>query len=154
MNLKIDSVDKKILSILMKEARTPYMEIARQCKISGAAIHQRMQKLNKLGIIEGAHLQIKPVNLGYDTCAFIGLQVNILNSRSHDEVFEKILKVPEVVECHHTTGKYSLLLKVYTQTNEKLKNLIVEKIQSIPEVVSTETFISLEEGFERVIPID
>jgi len=154
MDLKIDSTDKKILSLLMKEARTPYMEIARQCRVSGAAIHQRMQKLNKLGIIEGAHLQIKPVNLGYDTCAFIGLQVNILNSRSHDEVFNKILKVPEVVECHHTTGKYSLLLKVYTKTNEKLKNLIVEKIQSIPEIVSTETFISLEEGFERVIPIE
>jgi len=153
MSLKIDSTDKKILSILMKEARTSYMEIARQCNVSGAAIHQRMQKLNKLGIIEGAYLQIKPVNLGYDTCAFIGLQVNILNSRSHDEVFEKILKIPEVVECHHTTGKYSLLLKVYTKTNEKLKNLIVEKIQSIPEIISTETFISLEEGFERVIPI-
>ena len=114
MDLKIDSTDKKILSILMKDARTPYMEIARQCKISGAAIHQRMQKLNKLSIIEGTHLQIKPVNLGYDTCAFIGLQVNILNSKSHDEVFSKILKIPEVVECHHTTGKYSLLLKVYT----------------------------------------
>ncbi len=154
MNLKIDSTDKKILSILMKEARTPYMEIARQCKVSGAAIHQRMQKLNKLGIIEGAYLQIKPVNLGYDTCAFIGLQVNIINSKSHDEVFQKILKIPEVVECHHITGKYSLLLKVYTKTNERLKNLIVEKIQSIPEIVSTETFISMEEGFERVIPIN
>ena len=154
MNLKIDSLDKKILGILMKEARTPYMEIARNCGISGAAIHQRMQKLNKMGIISGAHLQIKPVNLGYQTCAFIGLQVNILNSRSQNEVFDKIYKIPEVVESHHTTGKYSLLLKVYTKNNEQLKNLIVEKIQTIPEIVSTETFISLEEGFERVIPIE
>jgi len=154
MSLKIDSLDKKILGILMKEARTPYLEIARKCGISGAAIHQRMQKLNKLGIIEGAHLQIKPVNLGYQTCAFVGLQVNILNSRSQTEVFEKIHKIPEVVESHHITGKYSLLLKVYTKNNEMLKNLIVEKIQSIPEIVSTETFISLEEGFERVIPIE
>ena len=154
MNLKIDSLDKKSLGNLMKEARTPYLEIARKCGISGAAIHQRMQKLNKLGIIEGAHLRIKPVNLGYHTCAFVGLQVNILNSRSQTEVFEKIHKIPEVVESHHTTGKYSLLLKVYTKSNEMLKNLIVEKIQSIPEVVSTETFISLEEGFERVIPIE
>ena len=154
MSLKIDSLDKKILGILMKEARTPYLEIARNCGISGAAVHQRMQKLNKLGIIEGAHLQIKPVNLGYQTCAFVGLQVNILNSRSQTEVFEKIHKIPEVVESHHITGKHSLLLKVYTKNNEMLKNLIVEKIQSIPEIVSTETFISLEEGFERVIPID
>jgi len=154
MSLKIDSLDKKILGMLMKEARTPYLEIARNCGISGAAVHQRMQKLNKLGIIEGAHLQIKPVNLGYQTCAFVGLQVNILNSRSQTEVFEKIHKIPEVVESHHITGKYSLLLKVYTKSNEMLKDLIVEKIQSIPEIVSTETFISLEEGFERVIPIE
>lgn len=154
MELKIDSTDKKILSILLKDARTTAQEIARQCGISGAAVHQRMQKINKLGVIEGARLDIKPYKLGYDTCAFIGLQVNILNSRSHHEVFEKILEIPEVVECHHTTGKYSLLIKVYTKTNSKLKNLIVEKIQSIPEVVSTETFISLEEGFERVLPID
>lgn len=154
MEIKLDSLDKKMLQILMEEARTPYMEIARQCKISGAAVHQRMNKLNKSGLIEGAHLQVKPVSFGYHTCAFIGLQVNILNSRSHDEVFEKILKIPEVVECHHITGKYSLLLKAYTKTNERLKNLIVEKIQSIPEVVSTETFISLQEGFERVLPID
>jgi Lrp/AsnC family transcriptional regulator for asnA, asnC and gidA len=154
MELKIDSTDKKILSILLQDARTTSQEIARQCGISGAAVHQRMQKINKLGIIEGAHLDIKPFNLGYDTCAFIGLQVNILNSRSHNEVFNKISEIPEVVECHHTTGKYSLLIKVYTKTNRNLKNLIVEKIQSIPEIVSTETFISLEEGFERVLPID
>ncbi len=154
MELKIDSTDQKILGILLKEARTTAQDIARQCGISGAAVHQRMQKINKLGIIKGSHLKISPSSFGYDTCAFIGLQVNILNSRSHNEVFEKIQKIPEVVECHHTTGKYSLLLKVYTQTNSDLKNLIVEKLQSIPEVVSTETFISLEEGFERILPIN
>ncbi|MBN2669347.1 MAG: Lrp/AsnC ligand binding domain-containing protein [Bacteroidales bacterium] len=154
MDLKIDSTDKKILKILMQEARTSYMDIARKCGISGAAVHQRMNKIQKMGVIEGAHLQIKPVNLGYFTCAFIGLQVNILNSKSHDEVFEKIRKIPEVVESHHITGKYSLLLKVYTKNNEQLKSLIVEKLQSIPEIVSTETFISLQEGFERVLPIE
>jgi Lrp/AsnC family transcriptional regulator for asnA, asnC and gidA len=154
MELKIDSLDRKILRILLEDARTSYLEIARQCHISGAAVHQRMQKINKSGLIDGAHLQIKPAHFGYQTCAFIGLQVNILNSRSHDEVFQKILKIPEVVECHHITGKYSLLLKAYTKTNEQLKNLIVEKLQSIPEVVSTETFISLQEGFDRVLPID
>ncbi len=153
MELKIDRTDQKILGILLKDARTTAQDIARRCGISGAAVHQRMQKINKLGIIEGSHLKISPSNLGYDTCAFIGLQVNILNSRSHNEVFEKIQQIPEVVECHHTTGKYSLLIKVYTKTNSDLKSLIVEKIQSIPEVVSTETFISLEEGFERVLPI-
>ena len=86
---------------------------------------------------------------GYLTCAFIGIQINLTTTRTHEEVFEKIKQIPEIVECHHITGKYSLLAKIYTRNNEHLKQIIVDKIQSIPEITFTETFISLEEGFMR-----
>ena len=66
--------------------------------------------------------------------------------------FKKIKQIPEIVECHHISGKYSLLIKVYTRNNEHLKKIIVEQIQSIPEISFTETFISLEEGFDRQLP--
>lgn len=152
-NFQIDSLDKKILSILIEDARTPFLEIARLCKVTGSAIHQRVQKLKEEGIIGKSTFNIEPKNVGYSTCAFIGLQVNLTSVRSHEYVFKHIENIPEVVECHHISGKYSLLLKVYTKDNEHLKNVIVEKIQSIIEVVGTETFISLEEGFTRKIPI-
>lgn len=91
--------------------------------------------------------------MGYMTCAFIGIQVNLTSTSTHDEVFKKIRQIPEIVECHHISGKYSLLIKIYTHNNEHLKKIIVEQIQSIPEISFTETFISLEEGFDRQLPV-
>ena len=150
---QIDSLDKKILSFLVKDARTPFLEIARNCNISGAAIHQRIQKMKDAGVITGSQFNISPKNVGYYTCAFIGLQVNLTSTRTHQEVFNKIMRIPEIVECHHVTGNYSLFAKVYCNNNEHLKRIIVEKIQSIIEITSTETIISLEEGFIRQLPI-
>jgi len=152
-NFQIDSMDKKILEILTKNARKPYLDIARSCKVSGAAIHQRVERLMNAGIISGSQFNLSHKGMGYSTCAFIGIQVNLLTTKSHEEVYRKITQIPEIVECHHISGKYSLLIKIYTKDNEHLKNIIIEKIQSIQEIVSTETFISLQEGFIRQIPI-
>jgi len=152
-NFQIDKTDQKILEILTRNARIPFLEIARVCGISGAAVHQRVQKLMDGGVIKGSQFNLSPKGLGFQTCAFIGIQINLNANSSHQEVFQKIMKVPEIVECHHISGKYSLFLKVYTKNNEHLKKVIVEQIQSIVEVASTETFISLEEGFSRNLPI-
>lgn len=148
-NFHIDSLDKKILSILTKDARIPFVEVARKCKVSGAAIHQRVQQLKKNKIFSSSQINLNPKGLGYTTCAYIGIQVNLITGKSHLQVFDAINKIPEIVECHHISGKYSLFVKIYTKNNEHLKNIIIEKIQSIPEVTGTETFISLQEGFIR-----
>ncbi len=147
-----DGLDRKILNILMKNARAPFVEVAKQCRVSGAAIHQRVRRLIASGVITGSQYTVNPKKLDYHTCAFIGMQVNLVSTRTHNEVFEKIKQIPEIVECHHISGKYSLLAKIYTRDNEGLKDVIVEKIQVIPEIIATETFISLEEGFTRQLP--
>ncbi len=149
----LDSLDKKILRELTTDARIPFMEIARKCSVSAAAIHQRVQKMIDAGIISGAQFSISPQKVGYNTCAFIGIQVNLTSNVTHEEVFKKIKQIPEIVECHHITGKYSLLVKIYANNNEHLKMIIVEKIQSVIEIVNTETFISLQEGFVRQLPV-
>ena len=150
----IDSLDKRILSHLTKNARMPYIEVARLCKVSGAAVHQRIQKLTEAGIISGSRFTVDYRAMGYLTCAYIGIHVNLIASHTHEEVFKKINEIPEIIECHHVTGNYSLLLKIYAKTNEHLKKILVEKIQSIEEVTNTETIISLEEGFIRQLPVD
>jgi len=152
-NLQIDSLDKKILSILTKNARVPYLEIARNCNVSGAAIHQRISGMKNAGLIKGSQFNLSTHGMGYKTCAFIGLQVNLTSTSTHENVFNEIQKIPEIVECHHITGKFSLLIKIYSRDNEHLKSIILQKIQSIIEITSTETFISLEEGFRRQLPI-
>lgn len=151
--LEIDSLDKRILRQLSENARVPFLEIARELGISGAAVHQRVQKLVEMGVISGSQYSLNPKGLGYLTCAFIGIQVNLISMGTHDQVFEKIMQIPEIVECHHISGKYSLFIKIFTRNNEHLKQIIIEKIQSIPEVTATETFISLEEGFTRQLPV-
>jgi Lrp/AsnC family transcriptional regulator for asnA, asnC and gidA len=151
---RLDSLDRRILHILTREARTPFLEVARRCKVSGAAIHQRVQKMMEAGVIEGTQYNLSPKAMGYLTCAFIGIQVNLTSTSTHEDVFLRIKKIPEVVECHHITGKYSLLIKIFAKNNENLKRIIVEEIQSVPAIVATETFISLEEGFVRPIPVE
>jgi len=152
-HFQIDSLDKKNLAFLGQDARTSFLKIARQCHVSGALIHQRVEKLQEAGVISGSRFCIEPKGLDYNTTAFVGIQVNLINTRTHEEVFEKISLIPEVVECHHTTGKYSLFLKIYSHNNEHLKKILVENIQSILEVTATDTFISLEEGFKRQLPV-
>lgn len=153
-NFHLDSLDRRILKLLMKNARRPYLEVARQCGVSGAAIHQRVQKMIDEKILSGSQVVLDHKRMGYITCAFIGIQVNLTHERTHEEVFQRIMEIPEIVECHHITGKYSLLVKIYAKSNEHLKKILVEKIQSIREITSTETFISLEEGFTRQLPVE
>ncbi len=152
--LQLDSLDHKILNYLTQDARTSFLEIARQCHVSGALIHQRVNKLRDAGIISSSRFIIIPKGLGYMSTAFVGIKIGLTSPHSQWKVFEKISQIPEIVECHHVTGKYSLFLKIYAKNNEHLKKILVEQIQSIPEVTATETFISLEEGFNKQLPIE
>ncbi len=147
----LDELDYKILSILSKNAKTPYLEIARMCNVSGAAIHQHIQQLTQTGVIKGSEFILSPVKVGFNTCAFIGVMLN--GESTPQEVIEEFKKVPEVVECHFTSGKYSLFMKVYAEDNVELLTLIQTKIQTIKGVSHTETLISLNEEFRRTIKL-
>ncbi len=150
--LQLDSLDHKILDYLTHDARTSYLEIARQCHVSGALIHQRVNKLRDAGIISNSSFIIVPKGLGYLSAAFVGIKVGLTSPHAQAHVLEKISQIPEVVECDHVTGKFSFFIKIYAKDNEHLKKILVDQIQSIPEVTATETFISLEEGFSRQLP--
>jgi Lrp/AsnC family transcriptional regulator, regulator for asnA, asnC and gidA len=154
MSFKIDSLDKRILSFLTRDARVPFLEIARKCNVSGAAIHQRFNQMVAGKVVSGSHFTVDPKGLGFGTCAFIGLVINLVSTSTHAMVFNKIMQIPEIVECHHVTGKYSLFVKIYAKDNEHLRKLITERIQAIPEITTTETFISLEVGFQRQLEVE
>lgn len=148
MGHQIDKLDKKILHLISQNARIPFLEVARECNVSGAAIHQRVQKLINSGVIKGSEFVIDTYKIGYQTCAYIGI---IINDMSHfNEVVDAMKKIPEIVECHYTTGKYALLVKVYARDNRHLLNIILEKISKIKGIANTETFqLSLDEIFKR-----
>lgn len=148
-NYQIDEIDRKILSFLVGNARMPYLEIARECNISGAAIHQRVKKMESSGIISGSRMVIKPAAIGLNVCAFIS--VNLSEDNKYPEVVAALKHVPEIVECHFVTGKAALFLKVYCFDNEHLMNILINTIRRIPYVLSTDTMISLDEAFSREV---
>ncbi len=143
-------MDKKILRLIAEDARIPFLEVARICNVSGAAIHQRIQKLYHLGVIRGSKFIIDPEKIGYETCAFIGL--NLKDPERFAEVMEELSCLPEVVECHYTTGDYDMFLKIYAQNNHHLLDFIHDKLQPLG-LSRSETIISFNTAFDRQIPI-
>ena len=149
-NLKLDRLDKLILKLIAADARIPFLEVARACDVSGAAIHQRIQKLTNLGILKGSQFIIDPEKIGYETCAFIGL--NLKNPEDFDRVVEELKKIPEVTECHYTTGNFDMFIKIYAQNNHHLLTIIHDKLQPLG-LSSSQTLISFHSAFEHQLPI-
>ena len=149
---QIDRLDKKILQLISKDARIPFLEVARECNVSGAAIHQRIQKLRNLGIIKGSEFIVDTYKIGYQTCAYIGIVLTDI--KKFDYVVAELKKIPEVVECHYATGKYSMFIKIYARDNRQLLQNILDHLTLIDRVGHTETFqLSLDEIFNRQLSV-
>ena len=151
MRNQLDETDLKILDIITKNARTHYKNVAQECGISRAAVHQRVNRMIEMGVIVGSGYYIDPKKIDYRTCTYIGIFLE--KGSLYHEVAEELKKIHEIVECHYTTGQYAIFAKVYARDNEHLKQILSEKMQKIAGVSSTETFISLEETFRREVPI-
>ena len=145
-----DALDLKILRDLSLNARKPYLEIAREYGVSGAAVHQRIQKLLANGVITGSECLIDPTSMGYETCAFVGIYLRE-PSRSA-EVVEELKKIPEIIECHYTTGRYDILVKLMAINNEHLLHLLQNEIQPLG-AARTETLMSFRQVLKRPVPV-
>ena len=150
--VQLDAVDRKILKFLINNARMPFLEIARECGISGAAIHQRIRKLDEAGVILGSRLVVDPKKLGFDVCAFVGIYLK--DPQLLLKTMDKLMSVPEIVECHFVTGSYNILAKIYCVDNDHLMKTIFDRILTIQGVSTTETDISLNENFQRQVYVD
>ncbi len=150
-NFKIDGIDKIILKNLMQDARTPILSIAREVGISGAAIHQRLRKLETSGLISGSKFIINPKVLGFKTLAFVGIFLD--SSSKYKEAVNRLKEIDEVIESHYTTGNYAILVKILCKDNEHLMQVLNHSIQNIKGVSRTETFISLEQQIDRQLKI-
>lgn len=148
---RIDNLDRKILEIIMKNARIPSKDVAVECGVSRAAIHQRIQRMIDLDVITGSGYNVNPKILGYSTCTYVG--VSLEKGSMYRKTVASLEQIPEVVECHFTTGPYTLLIKLYARDNQHLMELLNDKIQHIEGVMSTETLISLEQSINREVPI-
>ena len=147
---QLDSLDEQILKLIANDARIPFLEVARACNVSGAAIHQRIQKLTNLGVLKGSEFIIDPEKIGYETCAYVGIYLK--DPGDFDNVMRALEAIPEVVECHYTTGKYDMFIKLYARNNHHLLSIIHDKLQPLG-LSRTETLISFHEAIKRQMPI-
>ncbi|MBR6190622.1 MAG: Lrp/AsnC ligand binding domain-containing protein [Prevotella sp.] len=148
---KIDKLDRRILSILSKNARVAFKDVAEMCTVSRAAVHQRVERLKEVGVITGSGFAVNPKLVGYGTCTYVGIRLE--RGSMYKDVVKKLEKIPEIVECHFTTGPYTMLVKLYVRDNEQLMQLLNGTLQCIDGVVSTETLISLDQSIKRDVPI-
>ena len=149
---KIDSLDKKILGLISANARLPFKDVATEWGVSRAAIHQRVQRLIDMGVIVGSGFHVNPVSLGYNTCTYVGITLE--RGSMYKKVVAEFEKIPEIVECHFTTGPYTMLIKLYARDNAHLMELLNDCLQEIPGVIATETLISLRQSIRKEVPID
>ena len=147
-----DEIDRKILKFLINNARMPFLEIARECGISGAAIHQRIKKLEDSGVILGSRLIVDPKRMGFDVCAFISIRIQ--DPQLQLKTVEELKRIPEIVECHFITGTYNVMVKLYCLDNDHLMKTIFNCILTVPGVSTTQTYISLNEAFQRQVHVD
>ncbi len=148
----MDDVDLKIMDIITKNARIPFKDVAVEVGISRAAVHQRVNRMIDLKVIVGSGYHIDPKKVEFRTCTYIGIFLE--KGGLFSEVVEDLKQIPEIVECHYTTGQYAIFIKVYAKDNEHLKTILSGQIQKISGIASTETFISLEESFKRAIQVN
>lgn len=147
---QLDALDEQILRLIATNARIPFLEVARACNVSGAAIHQRIQKLTSLGVLKGSEFVIDPEKIGYETCAYVGLFLR--DPEQFDSVTNELKKIPEVVECHYTTGQYDIFIKIYAKNNHHLLTIIHDKLQPLG-LSRSETIISFNEAIKRQMPV-
>lgn len=149
---KIDQLDRKILRIITQNARMPFKDVAEECGVSRAAIHQRVQRLIDINVITGSGYTVNPKMLGFQMCAYIGITLE--RGSMYKEVVQELEKIPEIVESQYTLGSYTILIKLYAKNDEHLMELLNGRIQEIKGVATTETLTSLDQRIKRTIPIE
>ena len=146
---EIDNVDLSILSILQHDAKKPFTEVAKQAYVSSGTVHVRMNKLEKMGVVKGASLDLNLKALGYTVGSFLGVYLS--RSSLYDKVAEQLSKIPEITSILYTTGNYSMFVRIYAKDTDHLKNILHDKIQKVSGIERTETFVILEETLNRSI---
>ena len=150
-NYEIDRIDREILNQLLRNARTPYLEIARQLKVSGGTIHQRVDKMREAGIIKGSTLLIDHERIGLGVTVLLGIHLH--NARMVSEVIAALEQLAEVVEVYYTSGNYALFVKLHVVSIKDYHRFLVEQLQVIDGIRFTESFICLAEPISRSIQL-
>ena len=151
LKLNLDKLDLQIIQHMMDDSMISYADLGKKLFVSGGTIHVRIKKLQEAGIVKGFRLNADLKKLGYDVIAFIGIYLK--ESSLYDSVAKELQKLPEIVRLNYTTGNYSMFAEIACRDIVQLKNVLHDELQKIKGIERTETFISLEESFNRNVKV-
>ncbi|HNX20355.1 MAG TPA: Lrp/AsnC family transcriptional regulator [Acidobacteriota bacterium] len=138
---RLDAMDRRILDILQRDARRSRAEIGQDVGLSAAAVHERIKKLERSGVIKGYAALLDPERAQCDLLAFVEV---FIDEPQHEGVFlQEVARIGEIQECHRVTGKATCILKVRVRHRRALQRLILDRINAIPGVRGTETVVVL-----------
>jgi Lrp/AsnC family transcriptional regulator for asnA, asnC and gidA len=149
--LNLDKLDLQIIHAMMEDASISYADLGKKLFVSGGTIHVRIKKLQEMGIVKGTRLNVDLKQLGYDITAFVGIYLE--KSSLYDQVAEDLKKIPELIRLNYTTGNYSMFLEVVAKDINQLRFVLHDQLQKIKGIERTETFISLDESFNRNVQV-
>ncbi|MBY0477281.1 MAG: Lrp/AsnC ligand binding domain-containing protein [Chitinophagaceae bacterium] len=151
VKLNLDKLDLQIISEMMEDAQISYADLGKKLFVSGGTIHVRIKKLQEHGIVIGTRLNVDLKTLGYDITAFVGIYLE--KSSLYDTVAKDLRKIPEIVRLNYTTGNYSMFIEVVCKDINQLRYVLHDALQKIKGIERTETFISLDESFNRNVQV-
>ena len=149
--LNLDKLDLQIIHAMMEDAGISYADLGKNLFVSGGTIHVRIKKLQEAGIVKGTKLNVDLKELGYDVIAFIGIYLE--KSSMYDAVAKELRKIPQIVRLNYTTGNYSMFAEIVCKDINQLRFVLHDELQKIRGIERTETFISLEESFNRNVQV-
>lgn len=142
----LDELDYKILNLISNDTRISFLEVARISGVSGAAVHQRVQKMTSGGIITGSQFKLDMEQIGYQLCAWVSLGFD--GTRSFGAIAEELSAIPHIVECHSVVGDYDFMVKLYARNNLHLLDLIRRQLKPLG-AVRIQITVSCGELFRR-----
>jgi Lrp/AsnC family transcriptional regulator, regulator for asnA, asnC and gidA len=149
--LNLDKLDLQIIHEMMDNAEISYADLGKKLFVSGGTIHVRIKKLQEFGIVKGTKLNVDIKQLGYDITAFIGIYLE--KSSLYDTVALELENIPEIVRLNYITGNYSMFVEIVCKDIGQLRYVLHDQLQKIKGIERTETFISLQEGFNRNVQV-
>lgn len=149
--LNLDKLDLQIIQEMMEDAEVSYADLGKKLFVSGGTIHVRIKKLEELNVVKGKKLSVDLKSLGYDVIAFIGVYLE--KSSLYDSVAKELKKIKQIVRLNYTTGNYSMFAEIVCKDIQELRFVLHDELQKIKGIERTETFISLEESFDRNVVV-
>lgn len=143
-SVELDGFDRKIVAALVEDGRITMTDLARRVGLSKTPCQVRLKRLVDSGVIRGFRAIVDPARLGLDHVAFAEVKLSDTREKALDEFNAAVRRIPEVEECHMIASSFDYLLKVRTADIRRYREVLGEKISSLPHVASTSTFVAME----------